>query len=404
MSRTEGPTPRAARAGPRRRTCRWLVLLAGFVLVAAPAGADPFADHVVAYQIGVGGGAGQDKMPAIVLGPPRGGGAFQGSTDTLSLGLGGWIILEFTAGWITDGPGPDFTVFENPFLVAGTVTGPPFAEPGTVSVSADGTDWHPFPCHLDMPPYYPGCAGVYPVFANADDPEAPSPFVACTVPIQALVGVPVSAFQAPMCAGGDSYDLADLGLSAVRFVRIDASQLQPGCCGTAGFDLDAIAAIHFVTSLGGSSTTTMPGATTTTSMTTPTSLTTSTTNPSMACVVSQLPRDSLAGVECALGALRRTVNEPPQPSCTCQRCSLEPGLDRLTGLVMQADAATEVKHCKRKLSQARRVAKALSARVASLNRRGCLAPPDRVASLDAEVVDLARRTTALFKSAFCGTR
>src|SRR5207249_3673931 len=81
---------------------------------------------------------------------------------------------------VVDGPGPDFTVFENPFLVRGTTTGVPYAEPGTVSVSADGVHWAAFPCALDAPPYYPGCAGVYPVFANVDDPSAPSPLVPTT--------------------------------------------------------------------------------------------------------------------------------------------------------------------------------------------------------------------------------
>src|SRR5262249_45009216 len=169
----------------------------------------------------------------------------QRTIDSLSLGLGGWIILAFTSGSIEDGPGVDFTVFENPFLTVGLVTGPPFAEPGTVSVSDDGVAWKTFPCSLDDPPYHPGCAGVYPVFANADEPGTPGPLVPCTIPIQQLVGVPVDAFQVPNCSGGDSFDLATVGLSSARFVRIDASQLQPGAGGTAGFDLDAVAGVPF---------------------------------------------------------------------------------------------------------------------------------------------------------------
>jgi len=244
-------------------------VLAGLLLLGGHALADPFADRVIAYQIGPGGGAGQDEMPGIVLGPPRGGGAFQGSTDTLSLGLGGWIILGFTSGSIVDGPGVDFTVFENAFLPVGLNTEPPFAEPGTVSVSEDGVTWKTFSCALDDPPYYPGCAGVYPVFANANDPAAPTPLVPCTIPIQQLVGVPVATFQPPDCSGGDSFDLATVGLSSARFVRIDASQLEPGAGGTAGFDLDAAAAVHFmslaVTSITTTTMTTIgPGTTTTT--------------------------------------------------------------------------------------------------------------------------------------------
>ena len=223
------------------------------IVVVGPAGwasADPFVDRVVGYAIGTGGGAGQEKLPGIVLGPPRGGGAFQGSTDTLSLGLGGWIVLEFTDNILVDRPGPDFTVFENPFFPAGLVTGPPFAEPGTVSVSADGVHFFAFPCHVDEPPYYPGCAGVYPVFANATDPTAPSPLVPCALPIESLVGVPVDTFVPPACSGGDTFDLAEVGLSVARFVRIDASNLQPGAGGLAGFDLDAVAGVHSIETAG----------------------------------------------------------------------------------------------------------------------------------------------------------
>jgi hypothetical protein len=365
------------------------------VVLAEHARADPFADRVVAYQIGVGGGAGQDKMPGIVLGPPHGGGAFQGSTDTLSLGLGGWIVLEFTDGLITDGPGPDFTVFENPFLLQGTVTESPFAEPGTVSVSADGVTWRTFPCHVDAPPYYPGCAGVYPVFANVDNPTAPSPLVPCTTPIQALVGVPIDTFAPPACSGGDSFDLTTVGLATARFVRIDASQLQPGGGGTAGFDLDAVAAVHFLATAEPSSTTTIATASTTTSTTVP-----------LGCWLGMLPADPLAGVQCAIGALRGTLNAPPQPACggRCRQCSLEPPLDRIAGLVSQADGARTRKRCRAKLDTARHAAKSLSARIASLTRRNCLAPVGSATTLEHEAVDLLKRTTALSKSGFCANK
>src|SRR5437016_9312750 len=172
-------------------------------LLAAPAAAERFADRVVGYTIGTGGGAREADLPRVVLGGPRGAGAFQGSMDTFSLGLGGSIVLEFTDNVVVNGPGPDFTVFENPFLVRGTTTGVPLAEPGTVSVSADGEHWVTFPCALDAPPYYPGCAGVYPVFATADDPAAA--LVPSTTPIADLVGVPFADFTPPPGSGGDSF-------------------------------------------------------------------------------------------------------------------------------------------------------------------------------------------------------
>ena len=220
-----------------------MVLSVALALAAERATAGPFADRVVTMSVGPGGGGGSLEN---VLGPPRGGGAFEGSRDTFSLGLGGSIVLEFTDA-IVDGPGPDFTVFENAFLTRGIATGPPFAEPATVSVSADGEHFVAFPCALDQPPYYPGCAGIYPVFANADDPAAPSPLEPSTTPIADLVGIPIDSFTPPAGSGGDSFDLAAVGLPMARFVRIEASNLSPGLEGLAGFDLDAVAALHSAT-------------------------------------------------------------------------------------------------------------------------------------------------------------
>jgi hypothetical protein len=217
---------------------RALVLV---LLLATRAAADPFVDAVVSVAIGTAGGGG---AAADVLGPPHGAGAFQGSTHTLSLGLGGSITVAFTDNVIVDRPGPDFTVFENAFLLSGVETGVPYAEPGTVSVSADGEHWLSFPCAIDTAPYHPGCAGVYPVFATADDPAAA--LVPSTVPIADLVGVPFAAFVPPSGSGGDTFDLAAVGLAAARFVRIDGGSQHMGLGGLAGFDLDAIAAVHSV--------------------------------------------------------------------------------------------------------------------------------------------------------------
>ncbi len=214
-------------------------------------GAEPFADRVVAHVVGTGGGAGESGLPAIVLGPPRGGGAFQGGTDTFSLGLGGTITLAFDDNVIVDRPGPDLLVFENAFLPTGLTTLAPFAEPAVVEVSGDGVDWHTLPCALTEGPYYVGCAGVYPVLADADDPGAPSPLVPSTTPIADLVGVPVGDFVAPAGAGGDAFDLAGAGLLAARYVRLTASPTSiPGLAGLSGFDLDALAAVHSVERTG----------------------------------------------------------------------------------------------------------------------------------------------------------
>ncbi len=152
------------------------LLVAVALLWSGIVAADPYLDAVVSTTIGTGGG-GNANDPQVVFGPPRGAGARQGSLDVISLGLNGQIVVAFTDNVVVDGPGADFTVFENAFLKTGLTTLEPFAEPATVSVSADGTTWTTFPCALDAPPYHPGCAGIYPVFANADDPAAPSPLV-----------------------------------------------------------------------------------------------------------------------------------------------------------------------------------------------------------------------------------
>jgi hypothetical protein len=228
-----------------RRLTLGLLLL----LLATRARAEPFLDAVVAVTFGTAGGGG---APANVLGPPHGLGAFQGTLHTLSLGLGGSITVAFTDNAIVDGPGPDLTVFENAFLLSGLQTGTPFAEPGTVSVSADGEDWVTFACALDQPPYHPGCAGVYPVFATEQDPSAA--LTPSTAPIADLVGVPFETFTAPAGSGGDSFDLAAVGLAAARFVRIDAGLQRMGLDGLAGFDLDAVAAVHSVETTGAADT------------------------------------------------------------------------------------------------------------------------------------------------------
>ncbi len=189
-----------------------------------PSAQAPYADRVVSYTVGDGGGFNEGKMPGIVLGPPKGAGLYQGSFDVFSLGVGGQIILEFTDYLVFDGPGDDFIVFENAFQI-GSDPNATFAEPGVVSVSEDGVTYVDFPCNLSAPPYA-GCAGVHPTLANPDtntiDPTDPT------------------------VAGGDAFDLAHVGLKKARFVKIQDSGLGLGPIGpgTRGFDLDAIAIHH----------------------------------------------------------------------------------------------------------------------------------------------------------------
>ena len=185
---------------------------------------DSFIDCVESFTP-EGAVFGQDRLPEVVYGPPVAGPASMGSLDVLSLGCGGEITLYFDAPAIVDGPGPDFIVFENPIPVGDST----FAEPARVLVSADGLEWHAFPCEPGDDDALTGCAGVALVHAGGDDQ--------------------IDATD-PALAGGDAFDLADLGLSTVRYVRLlDVSVAHFGArtwCGGGGggFDLDAIAVVH----------------------------------------------------------------------------------------------------------------------------------------------------------------
>ena len=187
--------------------------------------ADRFVTRVVSFTPGDCAGFGATSMPDVVKGPPVGGGAGAGGLDVVSLGEKGEIVLSFEPNAIVDGPGADFIVFENPFVDNGV----PNAEPGEVSVSGDGVTWRPFPCTDGPGPTYGTCAGWRPVYSAPGNGISPVD---------------------PATAGGDPFDLADLGLASARYVRIrdigtvkcPANPAQKST--TAGFDLDAISIVN----------------------------------------------------------------------------------------------------------------------------------------------------------------
>lgn len=213
-----------------------------------------FADAVSAFVPGPGAGFGQAYFPDNVLGPPNGNSNPQlpnaSEQDLLSLGVGGTIVLKFSSHVIVDGPGPDLTVFENPFQPIGYPDFV-FAETATVAVSTDSLTWYTFPFEFDDPGTtaglyekwrYKGLAGVTPVYSSPNNG--------------------ISPFD-PQVSGGDSFDLRDVGLSYAKYVRVTDTGTtdiaptidsrghvvnDPGnamnAAPTAGFDLDAVAAIH----------------------------------------------------------------------------------------------------------------------------------------------------------------
>ncbi|AKV00510.1 Cell surface protein [Labilithrix luteola] len=169
-----------------------------------------FATSVVDWHFGTGQDFNQKTgFPEAIFGPPDANNPF----SVVSLGNGGWVIVAFEGNAIVDGPGVDFTVFENPL--------PNFKELATVAVSDDGVTWHEFPCTAIKGPDYGYCAGVGIVYSsrtNGIDPLDPA------------------------VSGGDHYDLADLGITRARYVRITDRVDLDGVDGV--FDLDAVAIVN----------------------------------------------------------------------------------------------------------------------------------------------------------------
>ncbi len=228
-----------------KRGIQSILVVSLFLAVLPGVSADPFVDAVVSFTQGAGGGFGSENFPDVIFGPPRGAGEFAQSLDVFSLGDGGSIVLEFTDNTVLNGPGPDLIVFENPFYVSQNPLNT-FCEVAFVEVSQDGSTFYRFPNDYDPtgdpmhnPANWTGFAGVMPVLSHPENEIDPTD---------------------PLVSGGDTFDLDDLGLDWIRYVRIvdtgeapDAAhdddgdeiydQGMPGGV-SAGFDLDAVAAVH----------------------------------------------------------------------------------------------------------------------------------------------------------------
>ncbi len=222
---------------PRQRLVRSIVVALALVLaLPAPARAVgfSFADSVVAFVQGPNEDLSLGEFPSLA--DPS---AALGSNDggLVTLGASGTLLVSF-ADPIENLPGVDLRVFENTLVLP--EFGGNFNDLGFVEVSSNGADFVRFPTlslvpgpvgafGLVDPALYAGFAGI----AAFDDFD-----------LAALVGLP------PVLSGA-----VDLGV--IRYVRIvdvlgDGSVLDgagnpihdtyPGA-GSAGFDLDAIAAI-----------------------------------------------------------------------------------------------------------------------------------------------------------------
>jgi hypothetical protein len=226
MTANTGPIQRSEEAGAQPRDASISdAVVDGDASAEAPdsaavhGDATRFITRVVSFTPGPGAGFGQDRMPAIVYGPPVGGGLCAGSTDVVSLGAGGEIVVEFTENAIVDGPGPDLLVFGNPFDIGCNDPTHVYAKPAEVSVSDDGRTWATFPCNATTYPYG-SCAGWHPVLS------APANGI--------------SPFD-PAKAGGDPFDLSDVGVAHARFVRVRDMMSDVDAH---GFNLDAMAILN----------------------------------------------------------------------------------------------------------------------------------------------------------------
>jgi hypothetical protein len=234
--------------------------------------ADPYADEVVSFSPLSPGGFGSSSL-SWALGPPRGAGWAMGSTHVVSLHArantdggasapyGGSITLAFADNIVVNGPGNDFTVFENAFYAGGDPSRR-WMEPAIVSVSKDGKRFFTFP--FDFVPHFntdgtPNCYNPY-CYINAD---GSSRGFAGVTPVHSVNGNPDPRIAA---AGGDSFDLDSITaarLDWIRYVRITATGdnwlvdingdrvrhvTDMGSCsgaGASGFDLDAVCAINY---------------------------------------------------------------------------------------------------------------------------------------------------------------
>jgi len=191
-------------------------------------------------------------VPGTMLGSPGDSVPQQNSLTVASFGFGGSATLAFDDIVIEDRPGPDFIVFENAFFalplpVTASDDFTVFVEPARVEVSADGVQWTAFPydatavadasgilsVNRELWLRLDGLAGVTPTFTgNWTFPNVRDDFDP-----QGQGGV--------SGAGGDAFDLADIGLTEARFVRITDLDTQNGFPGQGeGFDLDAIVVLH----------------------------------------------------------------------------------------------------------------------------------------------------------------
>ena len=200
------------------------------MIASANAFAGTFIDTVYSFKPGTVQFVGQSEeyFPMNIFGPPAANATrfvpASAPEDVCSIGIEGEIIVGLKSGIIHNGIGNDFIIFENAFerIFDSAI----FAEPAVIAVSQNGTDFIEFPYDEWT---LNGLAGKTPTNGG----ENPFDY---------------------LLAGGDAFDLEDLGLDYITHIKIrDISQIvskstdhpyyQPEFMVT-GFDLDAVAILY----------------------------------------------------------------------------------------------------------------------------------------------------------------
>lgn len=240
---------------------RSLLFVLACCTAASPAWASGYASNVVRYTPGSGVDPGYDN-PQVAIGEPT---RFSGETlgfpgavtpfnpafeadEVVGVGAGGELVLEF-ADPVTDDPdnpfGIDLLVFGNSghfdLDFPNGLAGPLFngGDGGQVSVSADGQAWSVVPgvradglfatlSYSDLTDPYSLTRGLVP--ADAHKPVDPSFNPVGKTFAQIVAGYAGSA-------GGAGIDLADVGLTSIRFVRITTTS-------SVAAEIDAVADVR----------------------------------------------------------------------------------------------------------------------------------------------------------------
>ena len=203
----------------------------------------PYASSVITYSPGSSPASGF-TIAASALGEPTrftGGPFFPQAvtpfqpafmtSELVSIGAGGELVVAFDHD-VTDDPrnpfGVDLIVFGNAFFgdaayPMGTPSGL-FAEGGQISVSHDGVSWVAVP-GTDADGFAPTCgwldASPYATVPGLEPTDFTRP-IDPSITAASMIGLEWSAVRAMYdgSGGGAGIDLAPLGLSSIRFVRV----------------------------------------------------------------------------------------------------------------------------------------------------------------------------------------